>query len=69
MLTLQRGHISTCRPGHSQANIKITVLERVKKNDKHYREVRESYLINKFNTYYDGINKKKWGEEEWEAIK
>ena len=47
-------------PGHnSQANIKITVLERVKKNDKHYREVRESYLINKFNTYYDGINKKK----------
>ena len=46
-------------PGHSQANIKITVLKRVKKNDKHYREVRESYLINKFNTYYDGINKKK----------
>ena len=46
-------------PGHSQANLKITVLERVKKNDKNYREVRESYLINKFNTYYDGLNKKK----------
>ena len=46
----------------SQANMKITVLERVKKNDKNYREVRESYLINKFNTYYDGLNKKERGE-------
>jgi len=46
-------------PGHSQANIKITVLERVKKEDKNYREVRESYLINKFNTYDSGMNKKK----------
>ena len=46
-------------PGHDQANMKVIVLERVKKEDKNYREVRETYLINKFNTFYMGLNKKK----------
>ena len=45
-------------PGHSQANIKITVLEQVKRNEKAYREVREQYHINKFNTFYQGLNRK-----------
>ena len=47
--------------GHSQANMKVIVLEKAKKEDKNYREVRESYLINKLNTFYMGMNRKKWG--------
>ena len=46
-------------PGHSQANMKVIVLEKAKKEDKNYREVRESYLINKLNTFYMGMNRKK----------
>ena len=46
-------------PGHSLANIKITILEQVKKNDILYRKEREKYLINKFNTYYQGLNREK----------
>ena len=44
-------------PGHSQANIKITVLEQVKRRDRAYREIREQYHINKFNTFYEGLNR------------
>ena len=44
-------------PGHSVANLKITVVEQVKKKDRAYREKREEYHINKFNTFYDGLNK------------
>ena len=44
-------------PGHSVANLKITVVEQVKKRDRAYREIREEYHINKFNTFYDGLNK------------
>ena len=43
-------------PGQSLADLKITILERVKKNDESYRKVRETYFINKFNTFYRGIN-------------
>ena len=45
-------------PGHSQADLKITVIEQAKKKDKTYREIREEYHINKFNTYYEGLNRK-----------
>ena len=45
-------------PGHNQDNIKVNVLEQVNKKDKNYREQRESYLINKFDTFYMGMNKK-----------
>ena len=44
-------------PGHSLANMKIQILERVKINSNQYRKERESYLINKFNTHYEGLNR------------
>ena len=49
------GHFNL--PGHSLANLKIIILEKVKKNDEMYRKQREKYFINKFNTFYEGINK------------
>ena len=48
-------------PGHSMANVKITILEQVKKPDIMYRKEREKYFINKFNTYCQGLNRDKWG--------
>lgn len=44
-------------PGHSLANMKVSILEAVKKNDDLYRKERETYFINKFNTYYQGLNR------------
>ena len=44
-------------PGHCLANMRTTIIEQVKLNDKTYRLEREKYLINKFNTYYEGLNK------------
>ena len=44
-------------PGHSLANVQITILEHVKKNYTMYRKEREKYLINKFNTYHQGLNR------------
>ena len=46
-------------PGHSLANVQITILEQVKKNDTMYRKEREKYFINKFNTIEEGLNRKK----------
>ena len=43
-------------PGHSLANMTVTILERVKKEDIFYRKERETYHIRKFNTYYRGLN-------------
>ena len=45
------------QPGHCLANMKTIILEQVKTNDKSYRLEREKYFINKFNTYYEGLNK------------
>jgi hypothetical protein len=36
---------------------RITILEKMKTSDESYRKERERYLINKFNTYYKGINR------------
>ena len=47
-------------PGHTLSNMKITVLEKIRKNDDQYRKKREEYLIQKFNTLYKGLNKKIW---------
>ena len=47
------------QPGHSLADMKFTVLEQVKYNDEAYRKERETFFINKFNTFYQGINKEK----------
>ena len=46
-------------PGHSLANLKITILEQVRYNDDDYRKEREKYFINKFNTYNRGLNRQK----------
>ena len=44
-------------PGHSLADLSITILEKVKKNDDLYRKEREKYFIRKFNTFYRGLNR------------
>ena len=44
-------------PGHSLADLQVTILEQVKKEDDQYRKERETYFINKFNTFYSGMNK------------
>ena len=44
-------------PGHSVENMKISIIEKVKQGSDAYRKERELYFINKFNTYYKGINK------------
>ena len=46
-------------PGHSLANLKVTILEQIKVNDEAYRKERETYFINKFNTFHQGINREK----------
>ena len=43
-------------PGHSLSDLKVTAIEKVKKFNTEYRKERESYLIRKFNTFYQGIN-------------
>ena len=45
------------KSGHKISDMKFSILEKVKKNDVHYRKERESQLINKFNTYNAGMNK------------
>ena len=45
-------------PGHSMANMTVTILEKVRKTEWQYRKEREKYLIRKFNTYYCGLNLK-----------
>ena len=36
--------------------MKSTILEKVTINEIQYRKEREKHLINKFNTYYSGMN-------------
>ena len=56
-----RGYIQTQvtskATGHRLANMKFTILEQVKYNDIMYREERESYFINKFDTFHHGMNR------------
>ena len=44
-------------PGHSLADLSITVLEKVKKIDDLYRKERENYFIRKLDTFYRGLNR------------
>ena len=44
-------------PGHSLSDMKIIILEQVKIRSETYRKEREKYFINKFNTYYEGMNR------------
>ena len=46
-------------PGHSLADMKFTVIEQVRYNSDLYRRERETYHINKFNTFYQGLNREK----------
>ena len=43
--------------GHSLADMKMVILEKVKKNDELYRKECEHYFIRKFNTFYKGLNR------------
>ena len=43
--------------GHSQEDMKFTVLEQSKSSDLVYRKEREQYLIQEFNSYYRGLNR------------
>ena len=45
------------KPGHNLSNLKVIVLEKLKTEDDNYRKEREKYFINKFNTFYKGLNK------------
>ena len=44
--------------GHNISGIKVRIIEKIKKEDKCYREERERYFISLFNTFYRGMNKK-----------
>ena len=62
---VSRGDTSTATgahftsPGHSRADMKISVIEQVKKKDDLYRKQREKFHIEKFNTQNEGLNRKK----------
>ena len=56
------------QPGHSLADLNVLIVEQVKIEDDNYRKERERYFINKFNTFYDGINREKWGEIKWVLV-
>ena len=45
-------------PGHQLSDMKVTILEKVKKWDENYRKERESFYIRIFNTFYRGINRR-----------
>ena len=45
--------------GHSLSDMKISIIEQVKKKDDIYRKQREHYHIEKFNTFNRGLNKQK----------
>ena len=45
------------KTGHNLNYMKATVLEQVKKDNVNYRKQREQFLINKFNTFHNGMNK------------
>ena len=50
-----------CLPGHSLDNLKVTILEKVKYYNEAYWNEREHYFIRIFITFYEGINKQRWG--------
>lgn len=46
-------------PGHSLADLTVTVIEQTKRKSDVYRKEREHYFIRKFDTYYNGMNRQK----------
>ena len=45
-------------PGHSMANMRVTVLEKIHLNDPKMRKTRESYYFKKCNSFHNGMNRK-----------
>ena len=43
--------------GHSEEDMKFTVLEQSKSSDPVYRKEREKYLIQEFNYFFRGLNR------------
>ena len=46
------------KKGHKIHNMKVTIIEKVRSQDPHFRKARESMYIEKFNTKYKGMNRK-----------
>ena len=46
-------------PGHSLADLRVSVIEQTARKNSEYRKEREHYHIRKFNTIHKGINKQK----------
>ena len=44
-------------PGHSMADMKITIIEKIMSDDPQMRKLRESHFIKQFGTRYKGMNK------------
>ena len=45
------------KTGHSLSDMEAVILEKITKTDPLYRKERERYLIRKFNSYYQGMNR------------
>ena len=46
-------------PGHSLADLSVTIIEQTYRKNSEYRKERESYFIRRFDTFYNGINKQR----------
>ena len=46
------------KPGHTMADMKISILEKIKSQDPQLRKIRESLFIQKFNTSYKRLEQK-----------
>ena len=44
-------------PGHSLADLKVTILEETKNDCEDYRKEREKFFIRKFDTFNNGLNR------------
>ena len=44
--------------GHTLEHMKVSIIEKVKKQEESYRKERERFFIQKFNTYHQGMNRK-----------
>ena len=47
------------KPGHSLADLRVTVIEHTRGRSAEYRKEREHYFIRRFDTYHKGLNKQK----------
>ena len=45
-------------PGHSMADMTVTLLEKIYNSDPQFRKAREKMWIERFNTKYKGLNRK-----------